>query len=559
MERRNYYDGAAYIQDVCGEYGFKDEMEKVRTVENEMNNFSLKIMFTGGFSAGKSAAVNMLLEKDLLIEKQTPETAIASELVFDNSEYIEAVSGNSRVTYNISEAGNISPNSCDYLVWHINNPQLRALKGYTIVDMPGFNSGLKNHNNAILRYAGNGNAYVVVVDCEEGEIKDSLSEFMNEIRNYENNVAVVVSKTDKKPADQIEEIKNNVKFSAENIFGFDVNVAAVSKFDSGSKDKLFDLISSFDKESIFAQTFGYRLTELCDRCIIGLNGIKRGLSLNDDEINAEIAAREKNKAELERRLADEEKKLSRKMESVVKPQIIDDAREVLYNNTDGLVSAALSGGNALSAKINDLLRSTLVSSTRQHVEVTFGEFAEGFSVSDIMPVSEIDTDKTIAKINSANKIISSIADKSLENSKNGEAGIYKAITGTLAVVTSFVAPWLELIIIFLPEIVGLFSGIFAASEEKKRREQARSKIVNEVIPTIISKLETNSSIDESLNEMKNQMLDEVRETINARIQAEMDGLSRARQKAEENRSKYEEKISEIDETIAHLKNIIKSV
>ncbi len=61
MERRNYYDGTAYIQDVCGEYGFKDEMEKASAVEKEMDDFSLKIMFTGGFSAGKSAAVNMLL------------------------------------------------------------------------------------------------------------------------------------------------------------------------------------------------------------------------------------------------------------------------------------------------------------------------------------------------------------------------------------------------------------------------------------------------------------------------------------------------------------------
>lgn len=552
MERRNYYDGTAYIQDVCGEYGFKDEMEKARAVEKEMDDFSLKIMFTGGFSAGKSAAVNMLLERDLLIEKQTPETAIASELVFDNREYIEAVSGDSRVSYNISDAGHISPDSCDYLVWHINNPQLRALKGYTVVDMPGFNSGLRNHNNAILRYAGNGNAYVVVVDCEEGEIKDSLSEFMNEIRNYDNNVAVVVSKTDKKLPEQIGEITDNVKFSAENIFGFDVNVAAISKKDSGSKDKLFDLISSFDKESIFAQTFGYRISELCDRCIIGLNGIKRGLSLNEDEINAEISAHEKNKAELERRLADEEKKLSKKMTSVVKPQIIDDAREILYNNAEGLANAALSGGNALSAKVNDLLRNTLVSSARQHIEVTFNEFAEGFSVNDIMPMSEIDTDETIAKVNRANKIISSIADNP------NAAGVYKAVTGTLAVVTSVVAPWLELVIIFLPEIVGMFSSIFAASEEKKRKEQAHSKIINEVIPTIIGKLEASDSIDESLDEMKNQMLDEVRETINARIQAEMEGLSSAKQKADENRSKYEEKISAIDEAISRLKNIIKS-
>lgn len=242
----NKYESAVeQIISECRKYDFADEIKELEEIKGRMEIFTVKIMFTGGFSAGKSAAVNIFLGEDVLSENQTPETAIACELVYDTDEYLEAVKGNTSTRFHVFEADKISPAEYDYVIRHINNEKVKSLNGFTIVDMPGFNSGIEAHNKAILRYAGRGNAYVLAIDCEDGEIKQSLSEFLNEIKNYDNNIAILITKVDKKDNSAIEKIVDNISSSASDIFFKDIKIATVSKFIDGSDEKIAELLSSF--------------------------------------------------------------------------------------------------------------------------------------------------------------------------------------------------------------------------------------------------------------------------------------------------------------------------
>ena len=60
-----------------------------------------------------------------------------------------------RNQYKIEDSTQINIKEYDFLIWHLNREELKKYKGCTIVDMPGFNSGIQEHNKAILRYAGN--------------------------------------------------------------------------------------------------------------------------------------------------------------------------------------------------------------------------------------------------------------------------------------------------------------------------------------------------------------------------------------------------------------------
>ena len=74
----------------------------------------------------------------------------------------------------------------------------------------------------------------------------------------------------------------------------------------------------------------------------------------------------------------------------------------------------------------------------------------------------------LGKYQQANSKIQEIA-------KNGQKlnATYKAITTALAVTTSVVAPWLELILIFLPDILSLFGN-------KKQENDIVNKVNNEI-------------------------------------------------------------------------------
>lgn len=543
----------AEVTRICNEYDFKQEYAQSLAVEEAMVKFRVKVMFTGSFSAGKSAAINSILRDGILTENLTPETAIAAELMYDSEDYIEAVKADDETErFDIASSGNIDPNKFEYLIYHLNNSHLKEISRFTIVDMPGYNSGISNHNKAILRYAGKGNAYILVIDCEDGEIKESFCSFMEEIRNYDNNVAVALSKTDKKTPAALQPISENILSSAQMIFGSDVKLVNVSKYDEGSGSRLIGLINSFDSNDIYSQTFKPQITELCTKCICGLSGLKKGLTLNESEINKEIFTRENNMEALEKQLENEKKKLSNSMKNDVLPRILNDAQNALLSNADSLTSALMNGGSTFSTSVNNILRSVLATSTRGYMERSFSEFACNLDLNQIsndVIKYNLDTDRIKGKMNEAQNAAGRLA----SNDKMGGA-VYKAVVGALSIVTNVVAPWLEIVIFFLPDVIKLFAGSSEKQQEQRAEEEARYKLANEIIPQIISRL--SPEIESSLENMKNAMVDDVSTSLNESIKIEIEGLKDAKARLEANRKSFDEDLQKIDRDIMTLNGFI---
>lgn len=553
----NYFDAINTIQAVCTKHGFDTEIITLDELKNRMQLFTVKVMFTGGFSTGKSSAINILLGDEILKENQTPETAIACELIYDEEEYIEAIKDGISTRYELYDSISISPREYDYVIRHIHNERIKSLEGITIVDMPGFNSGIEAHNKAILRYAGLGNAYILTIDCEDGEIKESIAEFLNEIKNYDNNIAILVTKADKKDPSALCEIVDNIAESASSIFFSDIKVIAVSKYIDGSDTKILELLKSFNINDLHKQAFSPAIYEIGTRCIFGLSSMKKALHLDDTGLSEEIRMRTDNKTRLEKQFEEEKRRLSAKMKNSVRPEIISDVSNALYAQSDALAAALLAGGTNFSTMINNILRSVLVSSTRRYVEQSFDEFVSNLDVSTFMETENhgdinINTDEIKNKLSAAKNVVSTIVEDS-----QSLGGVYKAITTALAVTTSVVAPWLELILIFLPDIIKAFS---AFNEHKAKEEsiiRAKTKVTGEIIPQIISKLEP--EIDKSLDEMQSKMIDDVAESFRQRIDFEIECLNATKDKLNATKNEYEKKLQEIDSSIATITAAINSL
>lgn len=72
-----------------------EEIQKeLKLVVDETDKRDLFVPLVGGFSTGKSSALNSLIGRDILPEKVSPETAIPAELHFDTDERIMALSIN---------------------------------------------------------------------------------------------------------------------------------------------------------------------------------------------------------------------------------------------------------------------------------------------------------------------------------------------------------------------------------------------------------------------------------------------------------------------------------
>ncbi len=527
------------IQDKNQKYELKTLQKNAEILQEEIHQFSLKILFVGEFNAGKSALLNAFMKKEILEENQIPETAIAGELVFDTEEYIEAVADGISKRYELTEATNIETAAYDYLIWHLNCLELKELKPCTLVDMPGFNSGVRAHNKAILQYSGKGNAYVLVIDCEKGTIKQNITEFINEIKNYKDNIAIAITKTELKIEEEITEIEKNIKFHAEAMFGNHVPVITTSKFDEQVQEKVRQLVNNFDVEKIFIQTFSPRIFELGMRCIDSLEIYKKSISLDMSQYDEEIEKHERLKKELTDKLKKEKGKLERYFKNTVIPSIIADIQNVLYGHVDELTKSLKTGEKNFSMMVNNILRPVLLSSTQEYVEQSFENFLGEIDVSDLDGTLQEIANDTLKKYQQANSKLQEIA-------KNADkfSVVYKTVTTTLAIATSAIAPWLELIIVFLPDIIKLFG-------RGNKEESLKNKVNNEIIPQIVEQLRP--EIQNSLSDIKEEMICQVEEEINALIDCEMESIKNAKKNRENRMEEKEQKIEEVQADILEIK------
>lgn len=538
------------IKDKCKKYSLEKEYNNAISIQKQINEFKVKIVFIGGFSAGKSALINSMLDLDLLKEGQRPETAIANEIVYDELEYIEAITSENIEKFELTKIDDIDINKFDFLRWHINNKQLKLLNDYVLVDMPGFNSGIKAHNKAILQYINQANAYILVIDCEDGEIKQSMNEFINEIKNYQDNLAIVITKCDLKVEEDIESIKENICYTASEIFGKEIEVISTSKFDENISNKINNLIQKFNKKNILNQQFKGIIYNICASCVNCLKLIKKSSKLDISDFEEEIYKRDKARKELFEKLNKEKSKLERKFKNSVLPSIIADVNNALYQRADSLVNSIKGGGNDFSMIVNNILRPILISSTEKYTNQSFDEFISEINFNNEFNNEEVNDlcNKILDKYNSENLKMKQ-AVKIFEKSD----GMYKAITTALAVTTSIINPWLELVLIFLPDILNLFTFIGKGNQDSKIKE----KINKEVIPQISQKL--TPEIEKSLEEMKDEMILATEERITAMIESETEALEKARQQMENAREEYEKNIKDIDKDILEINNIIKSL
>ena len=553
MVNKEYYlSKINALKEIANKYKTTDNISnKLDTCTSEINKFSLKILFVGGFSAGKSALINTILNRDLLIEDQKPETAIASEIVFDKKEYVELVNNEGiRITCSLDEVSNYNPDEYNHFTYHINNEYLAKYPSYTLVDMPGFNSGIERHNKAIMQYAGQGNAYVLVIDCEDGEIKASVLDFIKEIKQYDNNLAIVISKSDKKPEKHVESVLQKVASTASNVFNKDLIVVKTSKYQDDVEEEINTVLKSFDAQSLFEQKFQTHIVEIGNLCYAAVESVAKTSEFDDSEVEKEIVKRQKAKSKLIEQLTKERRKLSMKMKNQVKPSIINDVQNALQMNSASLASSLMSGGDSFTRTVNNILRPVLISSTQRYTEESFYEFVEQMDLSEIF--SEDNSQKITDEISQKYLAASSKLNEIISNTDKA-SGTYKAVIGALAITTTVVAPWIELILVFLPDILRLFGML----NQSNQMDTLKRKVENEIIPQIVSKMSV--EIEKSLQFLENEMVEEIQDKINALIDVESEALNFALKMKNSKQLEYDLLLKDVQNDLEEIEEIVSNM
>lgn len=550
------------LKEIAEKYNLIDIIDKLNCFEILNRDYCAHILVVGSFSAGKSALLNKYIGKSVLEESQAPETAFATELKFSENERLvaEYIDGTKieNLDFNVlkSDADKISN-----LICYVNSENIKLHPDYIMVDTPGFDSGVERHNKALIKYIPQGTAYILVIDSDKGTLSESTLNFLKEVNCYSNDIGIIINKCDKKIPTEVEKVKNHIKNMLLAHTGFDYPIITTSIHDLDILEKLNELVESFDVNYLYDKNVTSELVYIKELIEDSLVIIQDNESCDLSELDNEINLREKAKTELINSIDSKKAKIKSEIRGNMKNKIISLVRNGLTNQADYLATGALISAESLQQRVIEIVRPILITEVEEYSEVAIDAFVNKLEVSLLKSFDEeLDLEQIIksvyekikgiidsGKFNITNRSIFELDSNKKFNSMS--AKLYKTISTAIAISTNVLAPIIELLIVFLPDLVNLFKSIVSDSREEK----AKKIILNEIIPQIIAKL--HNELDVPLQDVEEAAINGVVLTIQELIDTENNALAILKSKKQEKIDSYDNKVLNIQKDIELIKGI----
>ncbi len=546
---------ALLVRNITEKYGLMDQLAELDNFIARNEEYKAHILMLGGYSAGKSALLNKYIGKKVLKENQGPETDIAVELYFSEKEHIVAnmLSGSKQ---EISDIEQINIEETRNIEYYLNSENLKTQSDYIMVDTPGFDSGIEKHNKALMQYVDRGTAFFLVIDCENGTISESTLKFINEVTNYSTDIAVIINKCDKKTDTEIEEIREHIEDLLLAWTGRSFPLICTSIYDDDVEKKMKQLIGGFNPQYLYDKTITSELKRREDEIVQALEVLKEKTTCNTEEIEEEIVKRENARKRLLEQINLQKKRLGTKLHNEIKEQIVSNVYSQLMCNAESLASAYKGGIELFQERVIEIIRPVMISEIENYSSLAYEDFIKHLNYKDIDVLNNSDE---------ITEVVESVYEKLIELSKDGAISVpvvhesdntnladsamktYRAVSSILAIATDAVAPPLELLIVFLPDIIKLLGVLTGNTKE----QQLVEVIQNKIIPQIVAKVRT--ELDKSLNEVESVMLVDISANVEEILNIENEALEVAKNKKSETESTYSEFISSIDEDIAAIR------
>ena len=536
------------VLDQFGEIGLgvelaDDLLEAGATAHGEIERFRVLIPLVGAFNAGKTTLVNAYLQREHgsgLPTDIVPQTALATEIYAAPSaqaERVELMGDDGAVLREVGleEFGQVEKQTlksgeleAQYAKAHLHHADLPDSNRKVLVDMPGLDSGLRTHNAAIQRYLPRGGYFFMVVDAEHGTLRQSEIDQLREFLAQEVDFTVLVNKIDKKKTDA-EAIVAHIKDQVRQEFEKPASVCAVSAADNDVA-AFRDTLAAVDFDHALRGFWRGRVVGLIDDAIESLHTRYSALNVSTAESDRVIEDLESKEETLREKLREDERDVRNRYSRRSVDRNVRAVRDAIGDAAPSLADTYLQGGkDAGDREINELVRQTLNRTVSEETADTMQRIAENYTEEIGAINAEYNRFATSAELPQApNQRIGTALVDAGRRSADALARapdtikrdtVFSTVAGVLAVSTSVVAPWLEVIIIALPLIYRFFSEKQAreqqAQQQERQRQELPMRIRSTVAPRIASELRTQVEADYA--GLAQQMLSDLRQQVEAKI------------------------------------------
>lgn len=514
--------------------------EKSSLLSELQEEASIKVPIVGDFDAGKSSLINCLLGRNGLLPVDiTPETAVAYEIYYSTSEKVELYRDGNKIDEKpVDCIKQLSVKPGDIAKVYVNAPVIKSYqdKGIVLVDMPGIDSGIKEHNDAILHYINRGTAFVLLTDSESGSLRESTISFITELSKYNLKPAVIISKTDKKPEGEVAEIKEYVEFQAKRAIGEEVYVGCVSAADNNISD-FTNYISSLDSNSLMADKFANRVSSFINLQIVSITAQKDILNANIQDVDEKIRKLEEEKARIGAQLADSApyadtpEKSTQDILNLVKAELEAHAEDIatkVVNKEDA---------NTINAMMMNYIRPVIINAFKE----------EGEQYASAMNTVVDDVSKSLQDSLSIN---GNFVDDIVENMREeivGGVQVAAAYLKRIGVWGSILGWLLTFFGEKIPDLIRWFFGKSKGTIIAEATEKIRSSIINRIVEQL------RPIIYEQVKAQQKRIRDNIKQKIEHSINSLQDSIKATSENG--SRENLSTKVAAMDAAITELRSL----
>ena len=483
-----------------------------------IRDFRVLVPVVGSFNAGKTSLINAWLGRNDGFGLPTdivPQTALATEIhpvAGEENERVDLFGDDDKLLQQVDlaafatfEKDAVASGQSDarYAKAMLRAGRLTPGSRRILVDMPGLDSGLRNHNAAIQRYLPLGSYFILVVDIEHGALRESEVLQLREFLDQDVEFTVLVNKAEKKAAAR-DEIVGHIEAQVRTAFGKAAPVDAVSASE-GDVAAFENAVESLDFERALRNYWRRRLVPAFDDAIVSLHTRYGASNVSTAEGDRFIRDLDRKRRALEDKLREDERDIRARYGDRAVDRIVRKVRDEICENADSLASSFHTGGSAAGeAAINELVRSTLnralrnaESGTRRQIgeryqfdigslDAALGQFVG--NAGDLRTGTVDSRDVAVTVQRAVDRMPTAFRDASDRLSSSRGRSLYQTIVGVTAATTEIVAPWVEVVVILMPLIVDGLKRLIGESEAQERHQHLRMRITSEVAPKIATRL-----------------------------------------------------------------------
>lgn len=505
----------------------------------QMGNFKVTTPIIGGFSTGKSSMINAFLGERLLKTKLTPETAVPAEISYGEP-YVKVVKGEKyhSITFDDLLNEEFSIDDTDYIQIQFLNDVLSQLPTVKLVDMPGFDSGIEAHNTAINQYLPNSLAYILTFAADEPVVKESIANFLKELKLFDVPVYVCITKADKVPEEELEKIFDSLRVSIEKLLGVaPKKVVAIwskrNKNTEGLKAILKDIEASsqeiFHKKYTALQKYYARTVE--QYIVEMLKGMELSVSELDEKEAKLIKDLESIKTKIEQEQQRFEKQLSKSI-TTIQTKI----EHELYTNKEDLITQLVRGGD-IQYKLNIMLRTAITAAIKEEFEPKLRQHIQNLTKSIQLDVP-IDASVQLDELKiEAENLMKELTIKALP--------LILAALGVL-----ITGPLRGTLLGLVTLVTELF---FKKKRENELRAEAEQKLTTKIIPFVVQ--EAGALIEKELQQYTGTVHEAVQEEVSKQRDVLQKALQDIREQKQQEESQREQLKQQLNNDLQRVKEL----